>query len=99
MLSSRARSYLRGIGNELTPVLTVGRGGLGPEIVKQLDGVLETRELVKGRLLPQDDPQLTAREAAETLALQTQADVVQVVGNNFLLYRRSRKKPRLELPD
>lgn len=98
MLSSKARGYLRSLGNELAPVLMIGRGGLGPELIKQADGVLETRELIKGRLLPQDDPEFTAREVAEAIAEQTQAELVQVVGNNFLLYRRSRKKPCIELP-
>ncbi|HAH97001.1 MAG TPA: ribosome assembly RNA-binding protein YhbY [Firmicutes bacterium] len=96
MLSSKARSYLRMMGNELEPVVYIGREGVSEAIISQADGVLETRELVKVRLLP--DKGLTARAIAEILAGATGADIVQVVGNNFLLFRASVKKPRIELP-
>lgn len=96
LLSSKSRSYLRSIGNELEPVVYIGREGISEAIINQTDGVLETRELVKVRLLP--DKGLTARDIAEILAQATGADLVQVVGNNFLLFRASVKKPRIELP-
>jgi len=96
LLSSKARSYLRSIGNELEPVVYIGREGVSEAIINQTDGVLETRELVKARLLP--DKGLTARSIAEIMAGATGAEVVQVVGNNFLLFRASVKKPRIELP-
>jgi RNA-binding protein len=96
LLSSKARSYLRSIGNELEPVVYIGRDGVSEAIINQTDGVLETRELIKVRLLP--DKGLTARPIAELLAEATKAEVVQVVGNNFLLFRASAKKPRIELP-
>lgn len=96
LLSSKARSYLRSIGNELEPVVYIGREGVSEAIINQTNGVLETRELVKARLLP--DKGQTARSIAEILAEATGAEVVQVVGNNFLLFRVSTKKPRIELP-
>lgn len=99
MLKSKARSYLRSLGNELTPVLIIGRGEVTPAVIEQADGVLETRELIKGRLLPQGAESRTAREIAGQIAEKTGAEVVQVIGNNFLLYRRSIKHPRIELPD
>ncbi|HBE07125.1 MAG TPA: hypothetical protein DCY85_11655, partial [Firmicutes bacterium] len=47
LLSSKARSYLRMMGNELEPVVYIGREGVSEAIISQADGVLETRELVK----------------------------------------------------
>lgn len=98
MLTSKARGFLRSIGNDLDPVLFVGKGGLNDQIVAQADGVLETRELIKGRVLPGSGVTQTPSELAEAIAGRTGSDVVQVVGNNFLLFRRSSKKPRIELP-
>ena len=43
LLSSKARSYLRSIGNELEPVVYIGRDGVSEAIINQTDGVLETR--------------------------------------------------------
>lgn len=37
-------------------------------------------------------------EAAEMLASRTGADIVQVIGNKFVLYRASKTKPVIELP-
>ena len=44
-----------------------------------------------------DNIMLGAREAAEMLASRTGAEVVQVIGNKFVLYRAA-KKPVIELP-
>ena len=36
--------------------------------------------------------------AAEIIAEATEADVVTCIGTKFVLYRRSKKKPKIELP-
>ncbi len=50
---------------------------------------LTARELIKGRVL--ETSPVSAREAAEDLAASVGADVVQVVGRNFVLYRPNKK--------
>lgn len=85
MLNSKQRSRLRAYGNDLTPILTIGKGGINENVVEQLEQALTARELVKSRVLPHtgQDP----REIAATLAEQTQAEVVQVIGHNILFFR------------
>ena len=39
----------------------------------------------------------TAREAADTIAEQIGADVVQVIGSKFVLDRRNKKEPKIKL--
>ena len=39
----------------------------------------------------------TAREAADTIAEAIGADVVQVIGSKFVLYRRNKKDPKIKL--
>ena len=41
---------------------------------------------------------IDAKEAAGILADRTGADVVQVIGNRFVLFRQSKKKPVIQLP-
>ena len=41
---------------------------------------------------------MSAREAADAISEEISADVVAVSGNRFVLYRRSEKKPKIELP-
>ena len=90
MLTSKQRAVLRGIASTMDPVLQIGYKEISDNLLLQLDGVLETRELVKiSNLQSSDaDPKCLASELAGILG----ADVVSVVGRKFVLYRRSKKK-------
>lgn len=96
MLTSKQRAYLRGLGQDLDPVLQIGKGGITEQVVKQADDALEARELIKVRLLR--NATITLQEATEALCAATQAHPVSQVGRVALLYRRSKKAPRIELP-
>lgn len=90
MLNSRQRAQLRGMANGLSPVVMLGKEGLGEQTVKQTDEVLEARELIKIKCL-ESCPQ-TAREAADGIASAVGAEVVQVIGGVAVLYRKSKEK-------
>ena len=96
MLTSKQRAVLRASANGLEPILHVGKGELGDPLLKQADDALTARELIKGRAL--EACPLTSREAAERIAEAVSAEVVQVIGRNFVLYRRNEKQPKIELP-
>lgn len=96
MLTGKQRSYLRGIANTIPSILQVGRDGIIKNLVKQADDALEARELVKGNVLKNCG--LEAREACEQLAETLQAEIVQVIGNRFVLYRESKENKVIELP-
>jgi len=84
------------MGNEMDPILQVGKGGITESVVTQTDETLEVRELIKCRVL-QNSPEVPKTVAAD-LAEQVKADLVQVIGRNFLLYRQSKTKPVVVLP-
>lgn len=90
MLNSRQRAQLRGMANGFEAIFQIGKGGIGEQLKKQVDEALEARELIKLSVL-ESAPE-TAREAADTIAAAVEADVVQVIGNRFILYRCSRNK-------
>ena len=96
MLTSKQRAYLRSLANPLDTIVMVGKSGLSPELVKQADDALTARELIKGRAL--ETAPLSPRDAAEELARETGAEVVQVIGTRFVLYRRHPKEPKIVLP-
>ncbi|MFI3251135.1 MAG: YhbY family RNA-binding protein [Eubacteriales bacterium] len=89
-LTSKQRAQLRGLANSIDTVLTIGKDGIGENVIIQADGALETRELIKCKVL--ENAPLTPREAADSLAPSTRSDVVQVIGTKFILYRPSHKK-------
>lgn len=97
MLTGKQKRYLRSLGNEMDPILTLGKGGISENVIAQADDVLEARELIKGRVLP--NSMEGVEDLAEELAKCIDAELVQVIGRNFLLYRRSDKKPILILPE
>lgn len=97
MLTGKQKRFLRAMGNEMEPILQIGKGGVTEAVIAQANETLEARELFKGRVLPNSMEDVAS--AAEELAEGTGAELVQVIGRNFLLYRESKKKPLIELPD
>lgn len=95
-LRGKQKRFLRGLGVNLDPVLTVGKEGVSEHSITQADGVLLTRELIKGRVLP-TSPE-SPDQVASQIADATGAALVQVVGRNFLLYRPHPEKPQIQLP-
>ena len=65
-------------------------------MIRQISDALEARELIKLRVL--DNSDYNAREAADIISEEVGADVVQVIGTKFVLYRESKDKKRIELP-
>ena len=90
MLNSRQRAQLRGMANSFDTILQVGKSGISEQTIKQVDDALEARELIKLRRL-ETAPE-TTRETADYIADKVGADVVQVIGSKFILYRPSKDK-------
>ncbi len=95
MLNSRQRAQLRGMANSYDAIFQVGKGGINEQLIKQVDEALEARELIKLRVL-ETCPD-TSREAADTIAEAVGADVVQVIGYRFILYRESKNNKTIKL--
>lgn len=94
MLTSKQRAYLRGIAAEYDTIFQIGKGGVTEAVCKEIGEALRKRELIKLRVL--DNSGWTAREAADTVAEQTGAEVVQVIGSRFVLFKRNPKEPVIE---
>ena len=95
-MTSKQRAYLRSMSNSLDVIFQVGKGGIGENMCRQISDALEARELIKLRVL--DNCDYSAREAAEEIAAETGAEVVQVIGTKFVLYRESADKKEIVLP-
>ena len=91
-LTSKQRAQLRAMANSLEPVIHIGKGDIGDNLIKQADEALEARELIKCRVL--ETSLLNAREAADALAPPLRAEVVQVIGTKFVLFRPSHRKDK-----
>ena len=95
-MTSKQRAYLRSLANPLEAIVHVGKGGMADTILKQADDALTARELIKGKVL--ETAPLSARAAADQLAAAVSAQVVQVIGRVFVLYRPNPEQPQIKLP-
>ena len=89
------KAALRGIASNYETIFQIGKGGISETLISQVDDALRKRELIKLRVL--DNSMYTAREAAEEIASKTGADVVQVIGSRFVLFKRNPKEPVIEI--
>ena len=95
MLTGKQKRFLRSLGHALQPVIMVGKGEIGASLISESDSALASHELIKVKILescPSD-----RHEVAEQLATACNADVAQVLGRTFLLYRKG-EEPKLALP-
>jgi len=97
MLTGKQRSYLRGLANTIPPIFQIGKGGISENMIKQFNDALEARELVKATVLK--NALADTREICEHIARETEAEIVQVIGNKFVLYKESKENKVIELPD
>ncbi|MDO4395650.1 MAG: ribosome assembly RNA-binding protein YhbY [Clostridia bacterium] len=96
MITSKQRSYLRGLAQTTDATVYIGKQGLTENVKKEIDTGLEHRELVKVKLQEGADlePKVVANEMAEALG----AEFVQAIGRKFALYRESKDYKQIELP-
>ncbi|EHF02117.1 YhbY family RNA-binding protein [Olsenella sp. oral taxon 809] len=89
-LTGRQIRQLRSMANRLEATIGVGKAGITDAVVRQTDSALEANELVKCSV--QGTSGMDTHEAAIALARPTHAEVVQVIGHKFVLYRTSQRE-------
>lgn len=95
-MTSKQRSYLKSIAMKIDPTLNIGKGGYSPEIVDELDRILEKRELVKVQLLQNCLEDI--KEISAILGDRTHSEVVQIIGRKIVFYRESKENKVIVLP-
>ena len=94
-LTSKQIRKLRSLGMTEEAVVMIGKEGVTPTVVASAREAIKKRELIKVRVLQNapDEPE----DAITILAERADANLVQVIGRNGLLFRRNFDKPRIEL--
>lgn len=89
-MTSKQRSYLKGLAMTMDPIFQIGKSSLTPEITAAVSEALEARELIKIHVLKNcaDDE----KALAQTLAERTRSQVVQVIGKMIVLYKPAKEE-------
>ena len=97
-MTTKQRSYLKGLAMTTEPIFQIGKSSITPEITAAIAEALEARELIKITVLKNclDD----GNAIAATLAERTHSEVVQVIGRKIVLYKpaKEEKKRKIVLP-
>lgn len=96
MLTGKQKRFLRSEAHHLKPIFQVGKIGVNENMIGQIKDALEKRELIKVSVLQ------NCLEDKETVAGQlvqgAEAELVQIIGNNIILYKESKENKQIELP-
>ena len=95
-MTSKQRSYLKGLAMTIEPLFQIGKSSVTPENVEAIGEAFNTRELLKINVLKNclDDP----KEMAQIIADRSGSQVVQVIGRKIVLYKPDKDKPKIVLP-
>lgn len=97
MLTGKQKRFLRSEAHHLKAIFQVGKDGVSENMIEQLNDVLEKRELIKIHVLQNclDDKE----SVAEQIADGTGAHIVQIIGNQIVLYKESEENKQIKLPE
>ena len=87
--------YLKGLANPIKNRYLLGKGELDEAFLNLIDNALEAHELIKIGLLQNSSskPKDIAAELEEKLG----CGIVQIIGRVIVVYRPSKKNPRIVL--
>lgn len=94
-LTGAQKTYLRGLGQTLDPVVKVGKAGLTPEFFKELQRQLNAHELIKLRFIGiERDERATL---IEQIADEGRCLSIGSVGHTALFYRQNPDPARRQI--
>lgn len=90
------KKFLRQAAHHLKPVVWAGKNGITENLITEIEQALESHELIKVKC------QLGEREERDAgikkICEETDADLVQRIGNIVTLYKKNEEKPVIKLP-
>jgi putative YhbY family RNA-binding protein len=85
-LTAAERKQLRGFAHALRPLVQLGRDGLSPGTLREIERGLASHELIKIRLVGERE---TRARLADEIALATNSSIAGAIGMVVILYRQN----------
>lgn len=97
-ITTRMKRHVKHVLKDENPTIWVGKDGLTPQSISEIEKQLQRNKMVKIRILPAALVELnTAESIAAKAAKETDSALVEVRGHVFILFRK-RKTPEPEQP-
>lgn len=87
MINAKERAKLKSLSHDYKPVINIGKNSITDEVIKAIDEALNSRELIKIKILNNnlDDQD----EILENILNSLNADFVNHLGSIITIYRKS----------
>ena len=95
-LKESQKKYLRGLGHQLKPTISVGDNGLTETLMAEYESTLAHHELIKAKVRVGDRG--ARDEIIGELCSKGSAELIQRIGNVALLYRENPENKKIRLP-
>ncbi len=79
---------LRKRARQLSAIVRIGKNGITDNTIEEIRKNIKLRKLIKVKLLTSFNDEQDRHEAAKLIAEKTESLLVQVIGNNVVLYKR-----------
>ncbi|MDR0987724.1 MAG: YhbY family RNA-binding protein [Ruminococcus sp.] len=90
MMDSKFRAKLRADAAPLDVILTIGKNGVTDATITEALNAFSSRELIKARVLETAPGDI--RDCAGEVATAVDAEIVHIIGNTFVLYKKLPEK-------
>ena len=94
MLTTREKKLLKKLSHDLKPLIRIGKNGVTPATIANIDKALKDHELIKIKYLEHKDQKKTlTRQITE----ETGSTLINQIGNTATLYRESPNPEKREI--
>ncbi|HEX7482924.1 MAG TPA: YhbY family RNA-binding protein [Candidatus Bathyarchaeia archaeon] len=88
-ITTRMKRHVRHVLKDENPTIWVGKEGLTPQLVAEIEKQLQQNKMVKVRILPAAlQGEVTAQSIAVNASEKTNSGLVEVRGHVFILFRK-----------
>ncbi|WP_457576647.1 ribosome assembly RNA-binding protein YhbY [Desulfomarina sp.] len=98
-LTIKQKKFLKKLAHPISPSVQIGKDGLSDGLIESIRTALVHHELIKVKI--SNNSGLEKKETAQTIPLETDSSLVQLIGKTLILYRpnpKRKKEKRIVLP-
>jgi RNA-binding protein len=92
VLTPKIKRRIRSALNAEKPTVHVGKEGITAQLINEVAKQLDAREIIKIKILKTALQEIETKTLAATIAKQTEAELVDVRGHSFMLFKHKKKR-------